>query len=533
MNIKQILHISDHYATLYVIRGNNVNRIACFHKPEALDEFVNSLNIHTSPLDIVLGFGNEAFDLKKFPHVNASDRKIILNRHLDKTFPDSHYRNTRFQDRDSEGRKDDNFLIFGIGNNDVVDRWLNVLHKHQVAIRNIHSLPILAEQLAEKLETQSNLLLIGYSSHNHAQRVGIHLHFFVDGKLKISRLHYHFKGDDEAFFKGNALEVKRTIEYIYANRFVQHGKPMEVITISPTSWLDSLSANDTNEKGLIHQYLFANEIARDIGIENPSDEIDFPEIISSICAHKNQSGHYKSKKNSLYYRHAKMNSGLKVASLLIGVSTFAASAFTLYETNSAQNQISTFESLLPAYRNELNALDLEIAPFPVKAKEMEQLVTSYDTLKKNVMSPDDLISDVSPILSNFSQTNLVKLTWDTFYQVEPADTTGIATGLVYEAEGVTDNSPVINTDTKTESSNLFKRNISVEAQITEHGKGMKKLVNHIEQIKTFSINQSTISTANLSKAPLELGSDDNTTGSMKHHNSDDYPNFILELTLER
>ena len=84
-------------------------------------------------LYILIDVAEEEFRQEMIPHVFGSDREAVLERKQGRLFRNSQYYYSEIQDREKEGRRDDQVLLTAITNTALVKPWLEIIEKVQGA----------------------------------------------------------------------------------------------------------------------------------------------------------------------------------------------------------------------------------------------------------------------------------------------------------------------------------------------------------------------------------------------------------------
>jgi hypothetical protein len=151
---------------------------------EGIAEFNEYLTKATPvPAQLLVDLVEEDFRREVIPHVNASDRKAITTRLLDRHYRGEHHIHVQIVSRDKLGRKDDTLLLSALINNDILEPWLMHLQEHNVPLAGIWSLPLISEKLISAVTKNERHVMFVSQQISTAQRES----YFAGGKLMLSR----------------------------------------------------------------------------------------------------------------------------------------------------------------------------------------------------------------------------------------------------------------------------------------------------------------------------------------------------------
>ena len=239
---KLLICLTVEQATVAVSHNGKIGACRSFRNDDAgtesFDRYMAALK--SMPVLVMVDAVEEDYRFEMLPHATGRDRTELLNRRLRQLYRNTAYCSFLAQGRDSDKRRDDQFLFFALTNPELVNGWLALIRAHGFPVVGVFLLPIVAQALVQKLApTITNLLLVS----RHPS--GIRLTFFRQGKLRISRLTRVDSADPgRATY---AEEIANTRLYLHALRVMTLDEHMHVAILDRDGSLAGLEQSVTRE----------------------------------------------------------------------------------------------------------------------------------------------------------------------------------------------------------------------------------------------------------------------------------------------
>jgi len=355
--MKRLLYFIDNQITIIHRDKRHIELVNSYeNNQEGLEEFEQYLEKMVKlPIQLLLDVVDEDFFHESIPHVSAKDRKAIVKRKAERVLHKQHeYYFYQLQGRDKEGRRNDNILLSGLTNHTFLQTILYILHKHEIPIVGIWSLPIISLKLIKLLQLKQDYLLIV----SRQSEDNLRLTFINKKRFFMSRM-VTLHGHD--IFELIVSEINQTIKYLTNKRFVGFNDVISVCVIVREKNL-ALFKDNLNDNHNI-KYLFNSHSAiEDLLKIKVSNESYNMAIYSELCFHeKSYQDHYsgiKEKKNYLTYLSKKT---LLAFSFIFLIFSIVLSQFFLAQGEIARNNainIQETESLIiQRYNKELLPLE--------------------------------------------------------------------------------------------------------------------------------------------------------------------------------
>lgn len=225
---KLLISVSAEQATAGISRNGKLGACEVFRNDEeglaSFDRFLAGLR--SMPAHLLLDVVEEDYRFEMLPHAAGRDRTELLDRRLRQLYRNTPYCGALLQGRDTEKRRDDQYLFFALLNPDLLDAWLSPIRAHELPVAGVYLLPVAAEPLAKKISPETpNLLLVA----NHPS--GLRLSFFRHGKLRVSRLTQVENADSPSRTAAYTEEIANTRLYLHALRVMTLDEQLTVVAL--------------------------------------------------------------------------------------------------------------------------------------------------------------------------------------------------------------------------------------------------------------------------------------------------------------
>ncbi len=328
--MKRLLYCLENTISIIHKQSHTIDLIATFENNtaglESLEDYLKqSVKI---PIHILLDVIDEEFFHESIPHVFGKDKQLVVKRSAQRLLRQNHdYYYFQTQGREKEGRRNDNILLSGLTNYAHLQAILDVLHRYQIPVITIWSLPIISQQLIPILKLEKKSLLI--VSLQNAKM--LRLTFVYDGQLSTSRLASIYHGGElqsEDFAQELVKEVEQTHKYLTNKRLLGFNELMHVCVIVSEHDHDYLKEKITDFKKDDYQIISTADIEKHFKIKNnniPNTLAVFSELCFKENIFKNHYTTTKEKKSYFDYLYKKilLNSSL----LLFVISMIVAQYF--------------------------------------------------------------------------------------------------------------------------------------------------------------------------------------------------------------
>ncbi|PHV11071.1 hypothetical protein [Chitinimonas sp. BJB300] len=176
---------------------------------------------------ILFDLQEEDCRVETVPHVNARDRRKLIDRRLTQLYRASQYYSTAHQGREEGGRRDDRILFTAVSNPVPLDMWLEVLVKQEAFIVGIYSVSLLTAQHAHRITGLPPRVLI-ISRQNSS---GLRQTYLADGAMRFSRLTVLEEDSVEGQANQLAAESARARQFLASLRAIERTEVLHIVML--------------------------------------------------------------------------------------------------------------------------------------------------------------------------------------------------------------------------------------------------------------------------------------------------------------
>jgi len=217
------------------------------------------------PVHIIVDAVEEDYRFENLPHAFGGDRSDMVGRKLKQYYRNTPYVAAWLLGRESDKRRDDQYLFSALTNPDLINDWLQAIIAAGLPVAGIYLLPMVSAALLDKVETKAtNLLLVA----QHAN--GLRLTFFRDRQFRLSRLTRGDSGRAENRSRYFAEEISNTRLYLHALRTMTLDEQLTVLLVDRTDELAEVADGVAHDNpGLACVRLGRQELSTHLGLAAP------------------------------------------------------------------------------------------------------------------------------------------------------------------------------------------------------------------------------------------------------------------------
>jgi len=152
------------------------------HSAEGLERFAEFLQAQHVPAYLLVDLIEEDFRQETVPHLTGANYQALIQRKFEQYYRNTPFRMSSLQQRQTEGRRDDELLFSALTNPARITGWLETLLAHKIPVVGIYSVPHASTPLIKDIDSD-HLLLLSWE-----KNAGLRQSYFLDKRLRFSRL---------------------------------------------------------------------------------------------------------------------------------------------------------------------------------------------------------------------------------------------------------------------------------------------------------------------------------------------------------
>lgn len=403
--MQHVLFFAGYRLKVYALSGQRIVDCTSFEPTEeGLLDFSQYAKTHIrKPVRLLVDIIEEDFRLDIVPHVSGKDKQALHQRLLNKYFRNLEHRYISVQGRKDAGRKDDEVLIAGITNSDLLKPWLKILDQNTVALSGIYSLPLLAETILPDFcdNADKPVLLV-------SQQVptSVRHSFYQQGRLKVSRLAQGLGDEKESTEKIALKELDKTLRYIENQRLIDKNNNLELHFLGTKESLHNVQQEAQQQQKV--------ELLNGLKEHILPDSHDFADqyFIEKLAAQKWPKNHYGHDKNLRIYYHKLLAKLLTILSIIILISSALYTAYLFMQEKEEQMAIPMLKSQAQDYRQRYDERTGELSELGVEALDVQSSVQDLKRLQEIYQQqPQSFLNALSLASRNFPNISYHLIDW--------------------------------------------------------------------------------------------------------------------------
>ncbi|HIJ84342.1 MAG: hypothetical protein HW380_271 [Magnetococcales bacterium] len=408
---KRLLFLTKDLLTVYPWQGGGVSGPPQrFEVTEAgragLVEFL--LATPKIPLHVLVDLVEEEFRTETQPYVLGPDRKVLVERRLNRAFSTTPFRRLSFQGRETKpGRKDAVTLLSGITDPDLVLPWVECLREHGLLLVGIYSLPMVCSRLLKVLDVVTPAtLMVSWQSTS-----GLRFSFYSGQHLKMSRMAPVPGQDPESYAKLFVTELERTKGYLHSLRLVPQGSCIRVILFTSPEMLDAVRPLCQESASIGFDLMTVNVVAGKLGIKRqittPFSDSLFIQMLGAL----RPENHYANADMTRAYYSWLVKNILYVASVVWIIVAMAVGGWNMAEGFGLRGQWQAKARQLTEVQAQYRAAVDQALPVKTNPNDVRVTVQILEHIKNMGRGPAAVMQELSRQLAGFGHLRLDSLTW--------------------------------------------------------------------------------------------------------------------------
>lgn len=389
-------------------RMGNLIRYTQFEKnTQGQEAFGTWLTQHINiPIYIMTDSAEEDYRFEPLPHTTGSTRKNLVDRKLNQYFRNLMYRAAQFTGRSQDKRKDDQFLLVGLNQPEILEPWMSIIEALEAPLAGVYLMATVSQFIYQKLKlnAQHLLLSIPYTS-------GLRQTYFHAGKMRVSRLIPNVNVSEKNLGTFYANEAEKARLYLVSLRLIERETALSVVLPNLGELTDLLSKEiRSNDTFKVDRVDVSGYIAQGGNWSNAA-EIN-PEL---LAMHTLAGGGFPANlappSKLRNYLILKLRNYLQIASYAVILVASALSTINLWElhqNNQEQNlAIAQTKTLEAQYRQ----ISSNFPSTPIPGDQLKIAVDAAKSIQNQMQTPQTLMFVTSKALSTSPDVILKRLHW--------------------------------------------------------------------------------------------------------------------------
>ena len=410
MSAKILASLSSRTASFAFFERGALAQLATHDNDQrAWDAFGELLRRYpNTPVYLMVDTVEEEYRTEVLPHVRGGARREMLTRKLSQLFRTTPYRATWLQGRETGHgkRRDDIYLFLALNSSELLRPYLERIQLQRAPLAGIYLLPLVTQALAPRLKCDTAGALVV-----SRQQGGLRQSFFLDGRLRISRLTPLDTLGDPASAELYAGEIEKSRLFLYNSRqlprdarltaqvldfdgglaelpqrLAQEGqvKCQRVSFDQACTALDIAPADRPRDTQALHLYLLGKYL--------PPASLAAPLLTGDFTVHQ-------------------LRLGLYAASAALAVIALSWSGYNVYRAYTNQDATQGVIADSARYHAQYAEAARHFPASPVSADNLRKAIEVTSQLKQLARTPEPFMLTLSQALDAFPQIELKRIEW--------------------------------------------------------------------------------------------------------------------------
>ncbi len=407
---KRVFYISSGRLCAYPFEKGSLGEPVWFGADErGLTDFSVYLeSVPNDPVFVLVDFVEEEFREDTVPHVYGRDRRGLIKTKLNRLFRDATYSHAVFLGRTDSGRRDDKMLFASLIRPDLLAPWMSQLSKHNVPLAGVYSLALISDLLFKALKIDSQHALVV-----SAQSGGLRQTFFLDKKLKISRLAILPSLEPDRYASFVLSEVEKIRRYLASLRHIPHDSPLDVYILGDSRQLEDIRRQSPDSVTTRHHLISLQDAAKAVGLKGAFTQNVAEAVFAQALARRSPPNQYAPESATRYFRLHRARIGLIAASILLLVSAVSLSTLKFVEGAIAAKEAESLRRQAAFYDERYRVARARLPETPMESRQIKMAVETAEKLMTYKTSPQKMLVTLSLGLKKFPQIQLDRVRWKT------------------------------------------------------------------------------------------------------------------------
>lgn len=450
--MKQVFFITDDRMTAMLWQGSQLiskHEFDDSKMPKLAEYLESSKDIVAS---IIVDVLEEEISLTTIPHVSAHERKFLIDRTLTRLHRGVEFSTANIIGREKNKRRDDRLLVSGMTSSNVLMKWLDVFNQHDLLIKGIYSLPLIAGSILDVLKIKKGLtLLVSRQSKNFIRQS-----IFKDGQLFYSR---NIPSSQNLEIEAFSVDLQKTRKYLENQKFLSTDDRVDVLILASDRFYKQLAGLDELLPDMDISYVQHNSVQKMLGIKSDST-ISGREIFSSLLLGSFTKNHYGRGGDLVRYKNKIRDRVVNYSSVLVALVLIPMTSVFYIDIEVLDHKVKGVQEQLSVLKAHNDRLENDLEKLPAKAKQMKLFVNNVSDVKAaNQKNIKESLIAISKIFHAYENIFLVSLSWnlnETEYKLTNKNLSRSQRGRV--VTNSTKDGHVVEIEAKVDLSNLSNQN---------------------------------------------------------------------------
>ncbi|MGB4812642.1 MAG: hypothetical protein WBP13_09225 [Methylophilaceae bacterium] len=405
---KIVLCATTNYLIAGLWRAGQLQGSQIFYNNEAGHlAFAEFLQQHSStPVYLIVDAVEEDYKLESLPHTAGAAKRELIDRKLNQYYRGLVYRTAHFIRRDTEKRKDDQYLFVALSKDEFVKTWVSITQAAKAPLVGVYLLPMLSQVLVKQLKLMEPHIILCEKLSSGLRQTYLH-----NGRLRMSRLVPNISDDAHQLGQFYSVETEKTRLYLISQRFIAQDTFIDLVLVNVGDSNQAITQSLSQDQTIGFTEVDLSQTAKKLNL--PADLIQqTPELLHmQLLADGNFVDNLAPSSQTKEYQTNKVKQGIKIltaALAVLGLSVAGLLAKQGVDDKVAYHQ-ALQDTVIQQHRYDDAAKNFPVTP--IGASDLQIAVELDKTISAFPKSPRRVMQVVSGALEQSPEIQLDRLRW--------------------------------------------------------------------------------------------------------------------------
>lgn len=356
----------------------------------------------------------EDYKLEALPHTTGNARREIVERKLSQFNRNSVYRTAHFINRDTDKRKDDNFIFVALSNTDFMQSWMDVIQAEHIPLVGVYLLPMVSQVMVRQMKLMAPHILL-------CERLssGLRQTYMHNGRLRMSRLTPMADVKPEQLSYFYLVEIEKTRLYLLSQRLITAETGLQMVLPAYDETSDRIANSISQDQGIECKTVDILAYAKNNNIKQETVKTH-PELLHmQLLANGNVPDNLAPADFTKTHNINKLCRNIHIGAAIIAVAGTLLSSMYFVQGYQINNEIDevTIKTKRQLDQYELVAQNFPETPMP--GSDLKTAVEIANTI--NRQTPKQLMQVLSKALKDEKNVAISRIHWVQTDQVDIKD----------------------------------------------------------------------------------------------------------------
>ena len=403
---KLILCITNQSLTAGLWHGNKLQSYHVF-KNQDEDHTAFSRYLARYPdvnVYLIVDAIEEDYKLEALPHTTGSARREIVERKLSQFNRNSIYRTAHFINRDTDKRKDDNFIFIALSNTDFMQNWMDVIQAEHIPLVGVYLLPMVSQVMVRQMKLMApNILLCERLSS------GLRQTYLHNGRLRMSRLTPMGDVKPEQLSYFYLVEIEKTRLYLLSQRLIVGETALQMVLPALDDKSDEIAKSISHDQGIECKTVDLLAYAKNSQIK-PEAVADRPELLHmQLLANGSIPDNLAPSELTKTHNIKNLCRNIHIGTTLVIIAGLLLSGWYLFQGYQKSNQINAIETKTERQLKQYELVADHFPVTPIPGSDLKAAVEIANTI--NNQTPRQLMQVISTALEGAPEIAINRIRW--------------------------------------------------------------------------------------------------------------------------